>query len=452
MPFSSEFSFRSERDRLRQGARTFPGLAEEARWISDWLGDAKVVLLGEASHGTHEFYELRAEITRNLIERHRFSAVAIEGDWPDAYQVHRYITREGVAGSAESALGGFARFPQWMWRNTVVRDFVGWLRARNLSVGAAQDRTDFFGLDLYSLRSSMQAVVAYLEKVDPEAARAAKASYGCFEDFGQETESYAWASKHLGEGLCEDVVVRELLALRSRRAEYVEADGHAAHEEFFSAEQNARVARNAEEYYRTMLHGRVASWNIRDRHMAETLDQLMEHLRRRGLPQKIAVWAHNSHLGDARATEVAKEGELNLGQLVRERYGETAKLLGFTTYTGAVTAASDWDAPAQHKRVRAALPHSYEELLHELNLPRFFLPLRGPGAVGRNLLPEWHLERAIGVIYRPETERWSHYFHCNLANQFDAVMHIDRTTALEPLERTPLWESGRVPETFPSGV
>jgi erythromycin esterase-like protein len=415
-----------------------------------WLGDASMVLLGEATHGTHDFYAARAALTRRLIEERGFSAVAIEGDWPDAYRVNRYV--QGLGGAnPSSVLAGFARFPTWMWRNTAVVEFVAWLHEHNLSEPEAGRRAGFYGLDLYSLQASMRAVVEYLDKIDPRAATAARESYACFDHFGEDTETYAWAASRLGGETCEDAVTQQLIQLRERRGDWLRHDGPMAADEFFYAEQNARLARNAERYYRTMLHGRAESWNVRDRHMAETLEELRSHLERRGQPPKIVVWAHNSHVGDARATELGEQGELNVGQLARERYGDAARLIGFTTHTGTVVAASSWGGRAEVKRVQPALADSYEALFHQVGVPRFFLPLRRDGDA-RHVLTERRLERAIGVIYRPEQERWSHYFHANLSEQFDAVFHFDETRAVEPLEAVSEWDATEVPETFPSGV
>jgi erythromycin esterase-like protein len=295
----------------------------------------------------------------------------------------------------------------------------------------------------------MEAVLAYLRKVDPDAARRALYRYSCFDHFGEDTQAYGYAASFGLTESCEEEVLGQLIELRQRAAAYASTDGRVADDEFFFAEQNARLVKNAEEYYRSMFRGRVESWNRRDTHMAETLDALAAHLGSRGPKAKIAVWEHNSHLGDARATEIGDAGEFNVGQLVRERYGGESVLVGFTTHHGTVTAASDWDAAAERKRVRPALPGSYEVLFHEVGIPRFLLDLRG-GAI-RELFREPRLERAIGVIYRPETERASHYFHARLADQFDAVLHFDDTRAVEPLERTAA-VGGEVEETFPSGV
>jgi len=436
---------------IKSEARALSG-AEDYERVAAWVGDASVVLLGEASHGTHDFYESRVRLTRLLIENMGFSAVAIEGDWPDAYRVNKYVNSASLPGEAADALSGFDRFPTWMWRNRTIIDFISWLRARNAAVEPSR-AAGFYGLDLYSLRASMQAVVEYLEKHDLQAAQAARNSYACFDQFGPECESYAWAAARTGSGktLCEEAVTRELIALREHRAAFLRHNGGAAADEFFYAEQNALLARDAERYYGTMFKGRSASWNIRDQHMAETLDALLAHLKARGQMPKVVVWAHNSHLGDARATEMGEHGEVNLGQLVRQRYPDQSKIIGYTTHSGSVIAASDWGGPAERKRVRPALAGSYETLFHKTGLERFFLPL-DRGAAAFDLLSKRRLERAIGVVYRPDTERISHYFHARLAEQFDAVIHFDTTNALEPIDRLQPVIHGDVPETYPSGV
>jgi erythromycin esterase-like protein len=439
---------------IREAAHPLTGASTDYDPLVRLIDDARFVLLGEASHGTHEFYRARAEITKRLIKEKGFTAVAVEADWPDAYRVNRYVRGRANDAEAVDALAGFKRFPTWMWRNADVLDFVGWLRAHNDALSSDQRKVGFYGLDLYSLHASMEAVLNYLDKIDPEAAKRARHRYSCFDHFGEDTQSYGYVA---GLGLtesCEGDVVNQLVELRRRAADYASRDGRVAEDEYFFAEQNARLVKNAEQYYRSMFRGRVSSWNLRDRHMAETLDALVVHLERQGQHPKIVVWEHNSHLGDARATEMGQRGELNVGQLVRERHGSEAVLVGFTTYSGTVTAASDWDAACERKRVRAALPESYEALFHQVGVPRFLLSLRdgSPAVAG---LEEPRLERAIGVIYRPETERQSHYFYTWLPQQFDAVIHFDETRAVEPLERTARWqagEAGEVPETFPSGM
>ena len=415
------------------------------------IGNARFVLLGEASHGTHEFYRERAQITKRLIQEQGFTAVAVEADWPDAYRVNRYVRGGSHDTESVEALANFKRFPTWMWRNADVLDFVDWLRAYNDARASGATPVGFYGLDLYSLNASITAVLGYLDKVDPEAARRARYRYGCFEHFGEDTQAYGYAASIGLRKSCEDEVVSQLTELQRRAAEYAGCDGRVAPDEFFYAEQNARLVKNAEEYYRSMFRGRVSSWNLRDCHMAETLAALATYLQGQGQQAKVVVWEHNSHLGDARATEMGQTVELNVGQLVRERYGQDAVLIGFSTYSGTVTAATEWGGPAERKRVRPALSDSYEALFHELDLGRFLVVLRDGGAAIASLRPP-RLERAIGVIYRPETERLSHYFSACLPEQFDAVLHFDETRAVEPLERTATWERGEAPESFPSGL
>ncbi|HEV8552330.1 MAG TPA: erythromycin esterase family protein [Casimicrobiaceae bacterium] len=434
---------------LREAAHGLAGTVADYDPLLKLIGDARFVLLGEASHGTHDFYDQRAQITKRLIEEKGFTAVAVEADWPDAYRVNRYVRGASNDSDSEEALSGFRRFPTWMWRNADVLDFVGWLRERNDAFSPGATKAGFYGLDLYSLHASIEAVLNYLYKVDPDAARRARYRYSCFDHFGEDTQAYGYAANFGLAESCEEEALGQLIELQQRAAAYASRDGRVADDEFFFAEQNARLVKNAEEYYRSMFRGRVESWNRRDAHMAETLEALAAHLESRGGVAKIVVWEHNSHLGDARATEIGEAGEFNVGQLVRERYAGESVLVGFTTHHGTVTAASNWDAPAERKRVRPGLPGSYEALFHEVAIPRFMLDLRNGDPA--ESLREPRLERAIGVIYRPETERQSHYFHARLADQFDAVLHFDETRAVEPLERVAA-PSGEVAETFPTGV
>jgi len=438
---------------VRETAHPLTGATTDYDPLMKLIGDARFVLLGEATHGTHEFYWARAEITKRLITEKGFVAVAVEADWPDAYRVNRYVRGRSGDPTARDALAGFKRFPIWMWRNTDVLDFIEWLRARNTSLPPDARKTGFYGLDLYSLHASIEAVVSYLEKVDPEAAKRARYRYSCFEHFGEDTQAYGYAAGFNLSKSCEDEVVAQLIELQQHTADYAKRDGRVAEDEFFHAEQNARLAKDAEEYYRTMFSGRVSSWNLRDRHMAETLEALVAHLEREGGGTKVVVWAHNSHVGDARATSMGSQGELNIGQLVRERHGREAVLVGFSTYTGTVTAASDWGAPLERKRVRPALQDSYEALFHQAGLSNFLLPSHNDSKAA-NALHGPRLERAIGVIYLPKSERISHYFQARLPEQFDAVLHFDETLAIEPLDRTTQWEVGEteIPETYPSAL
>jgi erythromycin esterase-like protein/predicted phosphoribosyltransferase len=424
----------------------------DRRVLFDLVGDARVVLLGEASHGTHEFYEQRARMTRWLIEDKGFCAIAAEADWPDAYRVNRYVRGRSDDATAEESLRGFERFPTWMWRNEVLLDFVGWLREHNDRIGRRERaKAGFYGLDLYSLHRSIHEVIVYLEQVDPVAAARARERYSCFDHYGGEAQRYGAAAAYGAGDSCEREVVEQLVDLQRHAVEYARRDGLIAEDDFFYAEQNARTVRDAEQYYRTMFGGQVSSWNLRDTHMVDTLDALAGHLsRQRGEPAKIVVWAHNSHLGDARATEAASRGELNVGQLVRERHPGESRSIGFTTFTGTVTAADDWDGPAERKRVRPALRGSYEHLFHEVDEKAFWIAANAPRVTEH--LRSARLERAIGVIYRPRTERQSHYFRARLADQFDTVMHIDETRAVEPIERTARWDEGELPETYPYAV
>ena len=420
---------------IRPTLRELTGASRDLDPLLELIGGARFVLIGEASHGTHEFYSIRAKITKRLIAEKGFNAVAVEADWPDAYRINRYVRGRSDDGEAIDALGDFKRFPTWMWRNADVLDFVGWLREHNATRAS---KVGFYGVDLYSLYSSMAAVIEYLDKVDPEAARRARYRYACFEHAGEDPQSYGYAASFGLTPTCEKEVISQLVEMRRN---------YAGSDEAFYAEQNARLVLNAERYYRSMFAGRVSSWNLRDQHMAETIDALAQHL---GRDARIVVWEHNSHLGDARATEMGRQGELNVGQLVREAHGDDARLIGFTTYHGTVTAASEWDGPAEHKRVRPGMSGSYEALLHGVGVADFLLPLRGNAAA--RALEEERLERAIGVIYLPATERMSHYFAASLPRQFDAVIHIDETRAVEPLERFEREHTREVPETYPSSL
>ncbi len=419
--------------------------------LVDWISQARFVLLGEASHGTHEFYRERARITQRLIETRGVLAVAAEADWPDAARVNRYVRGVGDDTSAAEALGDFRRFPSWMWRNTDVLEFVEWVRRYNDARAPSEAKVGFYGLDLYSLHASMEAVVTYLDRVDAEAAARARRRYACFDHFRNDGQAYGFLA---GAGLsasCRDESIAQLVELSRMAAEARTRDGHLTADAVLDATQNARVVKDAEAYYRAMFRDDVSSWNLRDRHMVDTFQAILEHLERRDPSSRIVVWAHNSHLGDARATEMAERGELNVGQLVRGLHPRDTMLIGFTTHHGTVTAASDWDHPARQRTVRPALPGSYEALFHTAALPRFLLTWGSDDHVARALRGP-RLERAIGVVYRPETERQSHYFNADLANQFDAILHFDETHAVHPLDRTTDWDTTEPAETYPSSV
>ena len=433
-------------------------LAEDPNFdaVLEQIGDASLVLLGEATHGTHEFYRHRAAISKRLIAEKGFDAIAVEADWPDALCIDRHVRLRSPSArdadeeaGAHQALTSFQRFPRWMWRNKETLELVRWLHHHNAARADHSKRAGFYGLDLYSLQRSMDAVVHYLERVDPEAARRARARYSCFDHMAEDPQRYGYAATFGLRGDCEDQVVEQLrqLAERDRRM----LAPHDADEAFF-AEQNARVARDAEAYYRAMFQGRNTSWNLRDTHMADTLSALREHIAlHKGRPGRIIVWAHNSHIGDARRTEMGEDGQLNLGQLVRERFGDASYLLGFTTHTGTVCAASEWDGPVEKKRVQPSRQDSVEHVLHACGLGDIFLPVRALRE-RREVKLGGRLERAIGVIYLPHSERISHYFHADPARQFDGIVHVDSSHAVTPLDPMEPAIETHEPETFPSGI
>lgn len=414
------------------------------------LATRRLALMGEASHGTHEFYAMRADLTKALITRHGCKAVVIEGDWPDAWRVNRWVRGLDDDAGAGEALGGFERFPTWMWRNSVVAGFIGWLREHNRGL-PPWEQVGFYGLDLYSLFGSIRAVLQYLDQADPEAAQRARRRYACFDHFQQNLQAYGYAAG-FGTGFsCEDAVVAQLTDLLRKPPPNGAAQDDP--DALFHAQQNARLVRNAEQYYRSMFRGRASSWNLRDLHMADTVQALSAHLQERmGHAPRMAVWAHNSHLGDASCTAMGEEGEWNVGELLRKRWPSETFLLGFTTYEGTVRAASEWDQPGEVKDVRPGLPGSWEEVFHQVGHERFLLMAADHPAL-RALLDPPRLERAIGVIYLPETERRSHYFQARIGTQFDAVLHLDRTQALDELgDSVPRPGDVEVPETYPVGV
>lgn len=438
---------RSSNPVLRRNARVLDGSTRDYDALLEMVGDRAFVLLGEATHGTHEFYSMRAEITRRLIQEHGFDAVAIEGDWPDTFQLNRYACN-GDAVPLDAAFDQFQRFPTWMWRNRVVSDFAQWLHAHNAAL-PAEARIGIHGLDLYSLYRSAEAVIAYLEQVDPDQVEAAKRLYACL-DHVRDPQDYGYAAAAGLRPPCRDAAAQLLVDLVRKAPEYRADDGRAKANEQFVAERNAYVVLNAEHYYRAIFAGRANTWNLRDAHMVNTLLALRRHLRDNGRAGRIVVWAHNSHLGDARATAMSKRGEWNVGQLLRQEAGaQCALLVGFTTYTGHVTAARDWDEPAERRWVRPARRDSYEHAFYASGLDRFFVPLRDEVVVG---LDNPLLERAIGVVYRPETELQSHYFSALIGSQFDAVFHLDETSAVEPLDMSEHWVRHEPPDTYPSGL
>jgi protein-L-isoaspartate(D-aspartate) O-methyltransferase len=407
--------------------------------VLERIGDARVVLIGEASHGTSEFYRLRAEITKRLIAEKGFSFVAIEGDWPDAARIDHYVRQRDVPPSEWTA---FSRFPTWMWRNEETRAFIDWLHDHNTARPWDQ-RAAFYGLDLYSLYASAREVIAYLEDVDPDLAAVARQRYGCLSPWEADPAAYGHAALMGYYTSCEHDVAHMLAELLAKRQQYELHDG----ERFLDAEQNAVLVRAAEQYYRTMYYGSRASWNLRDSHMFDTLIRLLAF---HGPQAKAVIWAHNSHIGDASATEMAARGEHNIGQLCRQAFGDAAYRIGFGTYDGTVAAASDWDGPMEVKAVRPAHPQSYERLFHMTNMPGLMVPLRSDAnEKSRDGLLKPRLERAIGVIYRPETELASHYFEATLPEQFDEYIWVDHTSSVTPID-TAMLEG--LPETYPFGV
>jgi len=425
---------------LVDAAESFPSIeAADLNPLMARIGSARVVLLGEATHGTSEFYRMRERITRDLIVNKDFRFVAIEADWPDAARVDHYVRHFQYPPSEWTA---FARFPAWMWRNTEMRDFVSWLRKHNGSADRGQ-RVAFRGLDLYSLYDSIRSVLNYLDEVDPESARVARERYGCLTPWQRDPATYGHAALTGSYPTCESDVARALADLLTKRRAYAEHDG----ERFLDAEQNARLVANAERYYRIMYYGSRASWNLRDSHMFATLKNLLAF---HGADSKAVVWAHNSHVGNAGATEMAARGEINIGQLCREEFGDQAYLVGFGTHGGTVAAASEWNGPMEVKDIRPSLPNSYERLCHATGLARFMLGLRGRGDLcGPEALGKQRLERAIGVIYRPETEMASHYFQASLPRQFDEYIWFDSSRAVTPLATA---EIMGLPDTYPFGV
>jgi len=402
------------------------------------IGDARVVLIGEASHGTSEFYRFRARITQRLIREKGFKIVAAEADWPDAARIDHYVRRRDVPPSEWTA---FARFPIWMWRNEEVRDFIDWLHERNTPLEMSE-RAGFYGLDLYSLYNSVRAVIDYLDDVDPDLATIARWRYGCLSPWEGDPAAYGHAALTGAYRNCEQDVVHMLAELYKKRQAYAHQDG----ERFLDASQNAHLIANAERYYRIMYYGSRASWNLRDQHMFDTLQRVRAH---HGKGSKAVVWAHNSHIGDASATEMSVRGEYNIGELCRKAFGEDSYRIGFGTDHGTVAAASNWDGAMEIKQVRPSHPQSYEQLFHRTNKPGLILPLRdGHELDVTSELTQPRLERAIGVIYRPETEVASHYFEAELPRQFNEYVWIDRTKAVTPI---PTGELQGMPDTYPFG-
>ncbi|HVY87090.1 MAG TPA: erythromycin esterase family protein [Caulobacterales bacterium] len=424
-------------DVVRASAETLPELDQHEAFAAhfDRFADARVVLLGEATHGTAEFYRARAAITRRLIEKHGFRILAIEGDWPDAAELDRYVRAHGKWGERSA----FVNFPRWMWRNREFADLLRGLRKWN-EARAHVERVEVRGLDVYSLHRSVDEVLSYLDRVDPEGAKAARRRYGCITPYLERPQAYGAMALRTGR-TCEDAVVEQLVAMLEQQLKYTRADGEA----YFDAEQNARVVAAAEQYYRAMYHGSAESWNLRDGHMFDTLTRLLEL---RGPDAKAVVWAHNSHIGNAAATSMGEGGELNIGQLARVKFRDAAVSIGFSTNTGAVMAADDWGDPPRIKKVLPVRADSWERVFLDAGMPRTLTTWRGDARLADELSVR-RLERAIGVIYRPETERWSHYFDAHLSRQFDALVWFADTTAVTPLAGAP---PEGAPDIYPFGV
>jgi erythromycin esterase-like protein len=428
---------------LRQYAEPLPDIGSpEFGELFDRYGDARVVLIGEASHGTSDFYRTRAAITKRLIERHGFNIVAVEADWPDAGHIDRSVRALTPAGEREQP---FTRFPTWMWRNTDVAEFTDWLTAYNQRLEPAE-RVEFRGLDIYSLRSSIVEVLSYLDRTDPDLARDARQRYGCLMPWQDDPALYGHFVERQRQTPCEKAVVEQLNTLLSDRLKDFALDN----EGFFNATQNARVVRSAEQYYRAMYRGGSASWNLRDRHMFDTLQALLTH---RGAAAKAVVWAHNSHIGNAAATAMGWNGEFNIGELCRTAYGRDAVLIGMATDSGQVAAADDWGEEMRIKDVRPCRSDSWEYQFLQAGVPASLTDWRAAERQAlREALAEPLLERAIGVIYRPDTERWSHYFEAVLAEQFDAMVWIERTHAVTPLATSAPETPSHEEDAFPHGL
>lgn len=395
--------------------------------LLDQIGDAHFVLLGEATHGTSEFYQARAQITSLLIKEKGFNAVAVEADFPEAYQINKFLRGMGDVQSASYALNGFKRFPVWMWNNREMLSFIESVKIIN-STRAPEQHVGFYGLDLYSMYTSIEAVISYLDRVDPEAAEQARKRYSCFYQYGKDDDAYGQAMSYVKEN-CQQEVVSQLIEMQNKWNQYQSIEGLSEKEELFFAEQNAKLAKNAEQYYREMFNKRVKTWNLRDLFMADMVDSVYQHVSKMAGSAKVVVWAHNSHTGNALATEFSETGELSLGQLVLFRHWGDSYLVGFTTYSGIVAAASQWGGPVESMIVKPALENSYESIFHNTDIKAFMLDLNNISG-SLEIFKRNHLERAIGAVYAPETERATHYFNARLADQFNAVIHFDNTNAV----------------------
>lgn len=405
------------------------------------IGDARIVMLGEASHGTHEFYTWRSFISRKLIEEKNFNFIAVEGDWPDCYKINRYIKNYKDAGTnSKDVLQQFKRWPTWMWANWEILELMDWLKEHNSSL-PFNERIGFYGLDVYSLWESMEAIMQYLIRVDKKALEIAKEAFECFEPYRKEEgKSYARASQFVPE-ICQDEVLTLLKEIQQRLPHY---DGD--YENAFSTEQNALIAVNAEKYYRAMIRGGPHSWNVRDGHMEETLCRLLEL---HGKNSKAIIWEHNTHIGDARATDMADEGMFNIGELARMKHNDKGVvLIGFGTYSGSVIAGRSWGAPMKQLNVPAARTGSWEYLLREASKENKLLIM--DDFMTATLLENHIGHRAIGVVFNPEYERLGNYVPTILPMRYDAFIFLNETKALHPLHIIP--DGHLVPETYPFGI
>jgi erythromycin esterase-like protein len=424
---------------VRDASHPLIGSEHDTDPIIDSIGDRSIVLLGEASHGTHEFYVSRVEITRRLINEKGFAAIAIEGDFPSVLSVNRFVNERTSNTQALDALRPFQRFPMWMWRNSVFLNFIEWLWVHNRKE-TTENRVGIFGIDLYSLYESIHEVIRFLETVDHLAAERARILYSCFDHHKQDPIHYGRFVRVGAHPSCEEKALQALEQFYGQLWTDSKLDlASSDPDEVFFAKQNAELVKNAESYYRNLFSPVVNTWNVRDRHMAETISNLLTHLKEHNKPEKVVIWAHNSHIGDDRATEMGTHGQWNIGQLLRERYPGKTYHLGYTTYEGTVTAASQWDHPPELKTVLPGLPDSYETLFHRTELDAFFLNFADDRELAKTL-NEPRLERAIGVVYSPETERVSHYFQARIADQYDGIVHFDVTREVEPLDHLAVQE------------
>lgn len=440
----------NKKNQLKEYFQPLKDTLTDYNTILDSIENIEHVLIGEATHGSHEFYSIRVDITKRLILEKKFNAIAIEADWPDVHRINQYIKGDKTIKNATDAFGGFKKFPTWMWRNEVIIEFVEWLYSYNSKLPFVK-KIGFYGLDLYSLNTSIEVIIKYLEKKDMEAANKARQRYACFNSLKDELSSYGYAATFGMTKSCENEVREQLLELNENSYKYMN-ENSIEEDQCYYITQNARLVKNAEKYYRSMFEHKSSSWNIRDTYMFETLDLLAEHLSKQlKSSAKIVTWAHNSHIGDARATELKALKQVNLGQLAREKYGNKVFIIGFLTYAGFVTSATKWGGVVEYKKILPALSHSYEYFLHNLSATNFIINFISMDIIDE-LIPAGLLQRAIGVIYLPKTERASHYFHTNLIKQFDTVIYIDKTSALRPLEITSTWHFGEQFETFPFGL